>query len=207
MYPDMRSKSASLYQRALAVMPGGNTRHTVFFPPYPVYVERGEGCRIWDVDGVERIDCINNYSALIHGHCHPEIVEALREQAARPVRGTAHRARDSPGGAGDSTGTRRGADRFANSGTEGVMFAVMAARAATGRNKIAKIEGAYHGSYDAVEVASTRPRMPGGPRKRLAVLHRPGCRRVCVPIPLLCLPTMWRPAAGYCASMATTWRG
>jgi glutamate-1-semialdehyde 2,1-aminomutase len=85
MYPDKHSKSAALYQRALSVMPGGNSRHTVYFPPYPVYVERGQGCRIWDVDGVERIDCINNYSALIHGHCHPLIVEALREQAGKSL--------------------------------------------------------------------------------------------------------------------------
>ncbi len=149
MYPDQRSKSASLYQRALAVMPGGNTRHTVYFPPYPVYVERGEGCRIWDVDGVERIDCINNYSALIHGHCHPEIVEALREQAGKSL-SVALPTEAEIRLAELVTERVPGVEqiRFANSGTEGVMFAVMAARAATGRNKIAKIEGAYHGSYD-----------------------------------------------------------
>ena len=83
MYPDNKSRSATLHRRALPVMPGGNSRHTAFFPPYPVYAESGEGCRIRDVDGVERIDCINNYSALIHGHCHPRIVEALRAQAGR----------------------------------------------------------------------------------------------------------------------------
>ena len=154
MYPDNHSKSAALYQRALAVMPGGNSRHTVFFPPYPIYLERAEGCRIWDVDGVERIDCINNYSALIHGHCHPKIVEALREQAGKilsvslPTEAEIRLA---------ELVTERvpGIEqiRFANSGTEGVMFAVKAARAFTGRNKIAKVEGAYHGSYDSVEVS------------------------------------------------------
>ena len=119
---------------------------------------------------MERIDCINNYSALIHGHCHPEIVEALREQAGKilsvslPTEAEIRLA---------ELVTERvpGVEqiRFANSGTEGVMFAVMAARASTGRNKIAKIEGAYHGSYDAWRSASTPRRMPGGRTMRLAV--------------------------------------
>ena len=154
MYPDKSSKSAALYQRALSVMPGGNSRHTVYFAPYPLYVERGQGCRIWDADGVERIDCINNYSALIHGHCHPQIVEALREQAGKSL-SVALPTEAEIRLAELVTERVPGVEqiRFANSGTEGVMFAVMAARAATGRNKIAKVEGAYHGSYDTVEVS------------------------------------------------------
>ncbi len=154
MFPEDAKESHRLYQRALPVMPGGNTRHTVFFQPHPVYIERGEGCRVWDVDGVERIDCINNYSSLIHGHCHPAIVEALREQAGKllsvslPTEAEIRLA-------GMVTERLPGVDqvRFANSGTEAVMLTVMAARAYTGRNKIAKIEGAYHGSYDAVSVS------------------------------------------------------
>jgi glutamate-1-semialdehyde 2,1-aminomutase len=154
MYPDQNSRSAKLYARAQSVMPGGNSRHTAYFPPYPIYAKRGEGCRIWDADGVERIDCINNYSALIHGHCHPQIVAALREQAGEllsislPTEAEIRLAEL-------VTARLPGVDtvRFANSGTEGVMFAVYAARAYTGRNKIAKIEGAYHGSYDSVEIS------------------------------------------------------
>jgi glutamate-1-semialdehyde 2,1-aminomutase len=154
MYPDNNSRSHALYQRALPVMPGGNSRHTVYFQPYPIYLERGEGCRVWDVDGVERIDCINNYSALIHGHCHPVIVDALREQAGKllsvslPTEAEIRLAEL-------VTERMPGVDqiRFANSGSEGVMFALKAARAYTGRNKIAKVEGAYHGSYDCVEVS------------------------------------------------------
>jgi glutamate-1-semialdehyde 2,1-aminomutase len=154
MFPDKNSRSAALYERALAVMPGGNSRHTVYFAPYPVYVERGEGCRIWDADGVERLDCINNYSALIHGHCHPAIVAAVREQAGKLLSvalPTEAEIRLAELIADRVPGIEQ--VRFANSGTEGVMFAVMAARAHTGRNKIAKIEGAYHGSYDSVEVS------------------------------------------------------
>tara|TARA_R110001599_G_scaffold353465_1_gene593127 strand:- start:41048 stop:42379 length:1332 start_codon:yes stop_codon:yes gene_type:complete len=154
MYPDKQSKSAALYQRALTVMPGGNSRHTVYFAPYPLYLDRALGCRIWDADGVERIDCINNYSALIHGHCHPEIVDALREQAGRSL-SVALPTEAEIRLAELVTERVPGVEqiRFANSGTEGVMIAVMAARAATGRNKIAKVEGAYHGSYDSMEVS------------------------------------------------------
>ena len=67
-FPNPSSRSARLSERACAVMPGGNSRHSVYFPPYPVYAVRGKGSRIWDADGVERIDCMNNYSSLIHGH-------------------------------------------------------------------------------------------------------------------------------------------
>ena len=154
MYPDEHSRSHQLYERALSVMPGGNSRHTAYFAPYPIYIERGEGCRVWDVDGVERIDCINNYSALIHGHCHPAITEALREQAGKLL--SISLPTESEVRLAELVTERLPAVdliRFANSGTEGVMFALKAARAYTGRNKIAKIEGAYHGSYDSVEVS------------------------------------------------------
>ena len=84
-FPDPESRSAALHQRARAVLPGGNSRHSVFFPPYPLYAARGRGSRIWDVDGVERLDCVNNYSALIHGHCHPVVVEAITHQASELI--------------------------------------------------------------------------------------------------------------------------
>src|ERR1700710_3038634 len=70
VYPDSESHSQKLYDRALSSLPGGNTRTTVFMKPYPIYAARGEGCRVWDVDGSEFIDCINNFTSLIHGHAH-----------------------------------------------------------------------------------------------------------------------------------------
>src|SRR5436190_576767 len=79
-YPSQDSVSASLFRRARDVMPGGNTRTTVFMSPYPIYAVRGAGCYIYDADGVERIDFINNYTSLIHGHAHPDIVKVSREQ-------------------------------------------------------------------------------------------------------------------------------
>ena len=66
-----KSSSQKLYDRALSSLPGGNTRTTVFMKPYPIYAARGEGCRVWDVDGNDYIDCINNFTSLIHGHAHP----------------------------------------------------------------------------------------------------------------------------------------
>ena len=62
-YQRLTTGSQALWQRALGSLPGGNTRTTIFHDPYPVYLERGEGCRVWDVDGVERIDFISNYTS------------------------------------------------------------------------------------------------------------------------------------------------
>src|ERR1700686_4081550 len=82
MYPDSESRSHKLYDRALKSLPGGNTRTTVFMKPYPIYAARGEGCRVWDVDGNEYIDCINNFTSLIHGYAHPVLIEAATRQLA-----------------------------------------------------------------------------------------------------------------------------
>ena len=82
MYPDPKSSSQKLYDRALSSLPGGNTRTTVFMKPYPIYAARGEGCRVFDVDGNSYIDCINNFTSLIHGHAHPVLIEAATRQLA-----------------------------------------------------------------------------------------------------------------------------
>ncbi|TMC09324.1 MAG: aminotransferase class III-fold pyridoxal phosphate-dependent enzyme [Chloroflexi bacterium] len=75
--------SRALHERAVRAMPGGTTRTTTYFDPYPLYIDRGEGCRTWDVDGAERIDMLGNYTALILGHAHPKVVEAVQRQVAR----------------------------------------------------------------------------------------------------------------------------
>ena len=82
MYPDSKSRSQQLYDRALKSLPGGNSRTTVFMQPYPIYAARGEGCRVFDIDGNEYIDCINNFTSLIHGHAHPVLIEAATRQLA-----------------------------------------------------------------------------------------------------------------------------
>ena len=83
MYPDPQSRSAQLYERGRKVMPGGNSRVGVMFEPYPVYAASAKGCRVTDVDGTERIDFINNWSSLIHGHGNPAILKAVAEQSQR----------------------------------------------------------------------------------------------------------------------------
>ncbi|MFT5390027.1 MAG: glutamate-1-semialdehyde 2,1-aminomutase [Gammaproteobacteria bacterium] len=146
--------SHALYQRARRVLTGGSTRLTTYHAPHPLYAVRGSGAMVVDVDGTERVDFLNNYMTLIHGHAHPEIVAAVTEQASRgtcfgmPTEGEIVLA--------ESICERVGSVeqiRFCNSGTEAVMLSVKAARAFTGRPMVAKCEGAYHGAYDPVEVS------------------------------------------------------
>jgi glutamate-1-semialdehyde 2,1-aminomutase len=152
--PESSPRSHQLYQRACHVMPGGNTRTTVFIEPFPLYAARGEGCRVWDVDGHAYIDCINNFTAMIHGYACPAVNDAVMRQLSL---GTAFGApTESEIALAELLVDRLPAVeqvRFTNSGTEAVMMAIKAARAFTGRPKIAKIEGAYHGSYDAAEAS------------------------------------------------------
>ncbi len=146
--------SKALYERALKVMPGGNTRTTVFMKPHPFYAAQGSACRLTDVEGVERIDFTNNYNSLIHGHAHPVINAAVRAQIER---GTAFpMATELEINFAELLCARMPSFeqiRFCNSGSEAVMTALKAARAFTGKPGIAKCEGSYHGSYDFAEVS------------------------------------------------------
>jgi glutamate-1-semialdehyde 2,1-aminomutase len=151
-------KSAAMAERAQEAMPGGDTRHSVFFRPYPLFVERGEGAYITDVDGNRYLDCLNNYTSLILGHAHPAVVEALSRQLAK---GTAYAAVSPLAVELAETIASRVESiervRFTNSGSEATMLAVRAARAFTGRPKIVKMIGGYHGSHDDFEFSSLRP--------------------------------------------------
>lgn len=175
MYPDSHPQSRELYARALNSLPGGNTRTTVFMKPFPIYAARGSGCRVWDVDGNEYIDCINNFTSLIHGHAHPALIAAATKQLAL--------------GSAFGMPTESEVDlaellvdrlpsveqvRFANSGTEAVMMALKAARAYTGRPKIAKCEGAYHGSYDYAEVSLDPTPLAWGGNAPVSVAYAKG---------------------------------
>src|SRR4029453_17415932 len=147
------SRSAALFAQAQGGMPGGNTRTTVYIGPYPPHAASGDGCWITDVEGDRRLDCLNNYTALIHGHAHPAIVEAATRRLAlgssfplptpEELQLPALLCERLPS-----------ADRvrFTHSGSEAVMIAVKGARAFTGRPKIAKFEGACHGSPDHAHV-------------------------------------------------------
>jgi glutamate-1-semialdehyde 2,1-aminomutase len=145
-------------------LPGGDTRTVAFFTPYPLYMERGQGCRLYDVDGNEYIDLLNNYTSLIHGHAFPPVVEAIARQAAL---GTAYAACTENQHQLAELIAERVASvdqiRFCNSGTEATMNAVRAARAFTGKDKLVKMEGGYHGSHDAVEISVHPPLDRAGP--------------------------------------------
>lgn len=158
------TSSAALYRRALRVLPGGVSRNTVLRRPHPLYAAHASGCRITDVDGAERIDFANNMASLIHGHSHPAIVAAVTDQLSR---GTAYTlATEVELLLAEHLCARAEAFdriRFFNSGTEAVMCAIKAARAFTGRSKIAKAEGTYHGTYDYAEVSQNATPDAWGP--------------------------------------------
>lgn len=150
------SRSALLFERAQRRLPGGVSRNTLLRSPHPLYVDHASGCRVTDIEGVEHIDFANNMASLIHGHCHPAIVEAVTEQLSKGTAFTLATELEIEYAehlCGRNPAFER--IRFVNSGTEAVMGAVKAARAATGRPKMAKIEGAYHGLYDFAEVSQT----------------------------------------------------
>ncbi len=155
------TRSRELYEQALKVMPGGVTRTSIYSEPYPIYLERGDGCRVWDLDGTRRLDLVVNYTALLAGHAHPAVVRAIQEQAAR---GTSFAAPNPPEVRLATELVARVPSleqvRFTNSGTEATMMALRLARAFTGRTKFAKGEGGYHGSHDLVQdpaLAGTLP--------------------------------------------------
>ena len=141
--------SRALFERATRSIPGGSTRTTIFNPPYPPYMVRGEGLRTWDVDGHEYRDFLGNYTSLILGHAHPEVVAAVQEQVGRgsafaaPTEVEIELAEEIRGRLPSVERLR-----FTNSGTEATMFAIRAARAFTGRPLLGKFARAYHGTHD-----------------------------------------------------------
>jgi len=148
-----------LAHRARAVLPGGNTRTTVFVPPTPPFAESGSGAWVVDQLGHRVIDCNNNYTALIHGHGHKGVRAAV---AAVLDTGSAFGLpTPSEVALAEHLTARTAIDRwrFSNSGTEAVMTAIRAARAFTGRDLVLRFDGSYHGTADAV----VDPDAPGIP--------------------------------------------
>ena len=142
--------SASLYERAVRLLPFGVVSSFQKMQPYPVYLTRGQGSHVWDQDGQEYLDFHCGFGAMVVGHAHPRIVEAISHAASR---GTHFAVTTEEGIAfGEEIARRFNLEmlRFANSGTEATMDAIRVARAATGRDVVCKIEGSYHGHHDAV---------------------------------------------------------
>jgi glutamate-1-semialdehyde 2,1-aminomutase len=142
--------SRELYARAERSMPLGVASTFQAGDPYPIYLERGEGARVWDVDGNEYVDFHGGFGVNVVGHAHPKIVDAI----SRAAREGTHFAVTTPSTVALAEEVCRRFHleqmRFVNSGTEATMDAIRAARAATGRETILKIEGSYHGHHDAV---------------------------------------------------------
>ncbi|MDA4847829.1 aspartate aminotransferase family protein [Hoeflea poritis] len=153
---EVSRSSRKLFERAKRVFPGGTTRTTIMFRDHPIYLNRGDGARVFDEDGHSYIDFANNFTTLIHGHCFGPVTEAAIAQLnlgscfANPTSSEIDLAELIV-----SRVPSIDQIRFVNTGTEAVMFAIKAARAFTGRHKIAKFEGAYHGAYDWAEVSET----------------------------------------------------
>jgi glutamate-1-semialdehyde 2,1-aminomutase len=149
--------SKGRYERALKVMPNGVPSSFQANDPWPVYLERGDGARVWDVDGREYADFHNGFGVMCIGHANPTVAAAVK---ARVDLGT-HFAAPTDGSivVAEELQRRFGLPqwRFTNSGTESTMDAVHLARGATGRDMILKIEGSYHGHHDAVMVSVYPP--------------------------------------------------
>ena len=161
-----RPRAAQMQLRAERHLAGGVTSSWQVARPAPVWIERGAGSKVWDVDGHELVDLHNGYGVMMVGHAHPSIVEAVQR---RVTQGT-HFAQPTPDSivVAENLAERFGLPlwRFGNSGTESTMDAIHLMRAATGRSKIVKIEGSYHGHHDSVQVSVYQEGDELGPNER-----------------------------------------
>lgn len=154
-YRERTHASEECYAKAKKLMPGGTSRQASFWKPYPLTIRRGEGAYFWDVDGHRYLDLINNYTAMVHGHAYPPIVEATQKQIA-----------DGTGWAAANEAHNRLAEliidrvpgieqvRFTNSGSEAGALAFTIARIITGRTKLLMARFGYHGSLMEFEIGS-----------------------------------------------------
>ena len=148
------SGSARMYERSRKVMPGGVPSSYQVRAPHPIFLERGSGSKVWDVDGSEYRDFHNGFGSMVQGHAHPAIVarrdraHAARHALRRRDRGQRRRGRGARGGAGacpsGASRTRAPSRRWTRSGSR--------ARH-TGRELVVKMEGSYHGHHDTVMVS------------------------------------------------------
>jgi glutamate-1-semialdehyde 2,1-aminomutase len=157
VYRERTARSGEYFRRASGVMPGGVPSQFQKNDPWPVYIERGSGAQVIDVDGNEYLDFHNGFGVMCVGHANPVIAAAVK---ARMDVGT-HFAAPTEGSiiVAEELRRRWGLPlwRFTNSGTESTMDAVHLARGATGREILIKIEGSYHGHHDAVMISVKPP--------------------------------------------------
>ena len=157
-YRALHPKSQALYERARGVIPGGVTHDGRHLKPFPIYVDRAEGPLKWDVDGNEYVDYWMGHGALFLGHCHPAVVTAIQQQAARGTHlGASHELEVRWAELITKLIPSAEMVRFAMSGTEATHLGLRIARAYTGRPKVVKFNGHFHGWHDGVVVAVNPP--------------------------------------------------
>src|SRR2546430_12375703 len=143
--------SAALYAQACRVLPAGLTHDSRATPPYPIYVARAAGARKWDVDGNEYVDYFGGHGALLFGHAHAPLVEAIQRQATLGTHwGASHELEVQWAELVQRLVPSAGRVRFTASGTEATQLALRLARAYTGKSKVVRFVGHFHGWHDAV---------------------------------------------------------
>lgn len=171
-YVSRTKRSREIYEEAIKHTPGGVQSSYRHFLPYPFYIKKAKGSKIWDVDNNEYIDYVMGYGPNIAGHAHPILIGALEKQfengflytmpfelQIKLIRELKHRYPMMNG------------FRLSNTGSEAVMHSIKLARAFTNRDKIIKIEGSYHGTYDAVAVSmASKPEEWGDEEKPRSIL-------------------------------------
>jgi glutamate-1-semialdehyde 2,1-aminomutase len=150
--------SARLYRQALEVFPGGVTHDLRYLEPFPVYVDHAAGAHKWDVDGHELIDYWSGHGALLLGHSHPEVVEAVQRQLGRATHpGACHELEIEWGRWVQRLVPSAERVRFVSSGTEATLMALRLARIFTGRPRVLKLAGHFHGWHDFLVPAADLP--------------------------------------------------
>ena len=165
-YNNRTRSSLKLWQEATKTIAGGVTANVKFFEPYPIFMKKAKGSKLYDVDGNEYIDYCLCFGPLILGHGHPKVVEAIRkqiEEGGTTIYGTPHELEVRMAEKIKKHVPCAEMVRFTNSGLEATLHTIRLARAYTRKEKIAKFEGHYHGAHDYVLVSMTPPIEAAGP--------------------------------------------
>jgi glutamate-1-semialdehyde 2,1-aminomutase len=158
LWSDRRATSAALYERAQRVFPSGVTHDGRYMEPYPIYVTHADGSRKWDVDGNEYVDYWSGHGALILGHNYPSVRDATVEQAKKGTHyGASHELEVEWGELVQQIVPSAQKVKFVSSGTEATLMAMRLARAFTGKDKVLKIQGHFHGWHDYATIAMAPP--------------------------------------------------
>jgi len=157
-WAEAHPRAYQLYQRALKVFPSGVTHDNRYVEPFPIYVDRAAGSRKWDVDGHEYVDYFMGHGALLLGHSHPAITDAVLRQVPRGSHyGACHELEVRWGELVQEIVPSAEKLHFTSSGTEATMMAIRLARAHTRRDKVMKIRGHFHGWHDYATIAMEPP--------------------------------------------------